>query len=158
MTSTFFSLSLRLGGGLAIGLLAGGCDTPATPVAGPDGRASAVSNPGEAEPRPRLVIEPRDIILTDLPADQLVAERTVRLTNRGDGPLTIREVHKSCTCTDAGLDRSVIPPGEGTAEGVVRLNVRTAEATDLIEVPIRLWQPATTVGEPRGDADPTDDR
>ncbi len=59
---------------------------------------------------PRIVVEPPSQDLGEMPQEPLELTYTVR--NEGGSPLQIKKVSTSCDCTQATIDREIIPPGE----------------------------------------------
>ena len=83
--------------------------------------AAATLWTGCASAPPRIVIEPAQQELGEVP--QQLIELTFTVRNTGGQPLTIQKISTSCDCTTAEISSRDIPAG-GTAELKVSLDPR----------------------------------
>lgn len=65
-----------------------------------------------ATPQPRIEVAPPSQDLGEVP--QQILELTYTVRNTGDSPLRIEKISTSCDCTEATVDRDVLPSGETT--------------------------------------------
>jgi len=90
--------------------------------------------PGAGAPVPKLVCAAPLYAFGEVP-NTVPIEHTFTLRNAGRAPLTIREVRRSCGCTEAALARKNLPPGEQTTLLVtLDLTGRTGEQNRKIYV------------------------
>lgn len=106
-----------------------GCDRP---------KSSRLSATREDAPgSPSLMIDHETVKLGDIPIKNSGAIREVKskINNQGSSELWIKEIHLSCTCSKASIDRVRIPPGayaEITAR--IQLGDVAEERSSVIEI------------------------
>lgn len=73
-------------------------------------------------------------VLGNIPKDTVFI-REFKFINKGDAPLVIEEIHKSCSCTEYKINSYTIYPEE---EGVLIVTVDTKARTGMQEITLHM--------------------
>lgn len=73
-------------------------------------------------------------VLGDIPKDTVFI-REFKFVNKGDAPLVIEEIHKSCSCSEYKINSYTIYPEE---EGVLIITVDTKARTGMQEITLHM--------------------
>lgn len=102
----------------------------------------AASLPGSATAEPRLAVDPKEIDLGVIQEGNTY-ERTLKISNAGDGVLVLEDVKTSCGCTAAAVDGVVELTAGQTQEISVSFNSKNMDGDVTKKVTISTNDPIT---------------